>query len=48
MQGYLEVVPKGTPLALYQNGAGPMRAPAEGRRAVHAGTPPDGHAGAGK
>jgi heme/copper-type cytochrome/quinol oxidase subunit 2 len=42
MQGYLEVVPRGRPLALYDNGKGVMRAPAEGRRTVHAlGPQPD-------
>jgi nitrous-oxide reductase len=48
MQGYLEVVPRGTPLALYENGAGVMRAPAEGRRPVHAEAQHAGHAGAGQ
>jgi nitrous-oxide reductase len=48
MQGYLEVVPRGTPLALYDNGSGLMRAPAHGRRPVHAEAPHAGHAGAGK
>jgi nitrous-oxide reductase len=42
MQGYLEVVPRGRPLALYDNGEGVMRASAEGRRTVHAlGPQPD-------
>ncbi len=36
MQGYLEVVPRGRPLALYQNGQGVMRPAPEGRRAAHA------------
>jgi nitrous-oxide reductase len=48
MQGYLEVVPRGTPLALYQNGTGLMRAPAGGRRATQADGPHADHAGAGK
>jgi nitrous-oxide reductase len=32
MQGYLEVVPRGRPLALYQNGDGVMRSPPNERR----------------
>jgi nitrous-oxide reductase len=48
LQGYLVVVPRGTPLALYENGSGLMRAPAEGRRPVHAEAPHADHGGAGK
>jgi heme/copper-type cytochrome/quinol oxidase subunit 2 len=36
MQGYLEVVPRGRRLAMYQNGEGVMRAPANARRSEHA------------
>jgi nitrous-oxide reductase len=36
MQGYLEVVPRGRPLALYENGQGLMRVPADARRPRHA------------
>jgi nitrous-oxide reductase len=36
MQGYLEVVPSGRPLALYRNGDGPMQAVAGSRRPEHA------------
>jgi heme/copper-type cytochrome/quinol oxidase subunit 2 len=32
MQGYLEVVPRGRPLALYRNGSGVMRSPLNERR----------------
>ena len=39
MQGYLEVVPRGRELALYRNGQGVMRTPADGRRAEHAAAP---------
>jgi len=36
MQGYLEVVPRGRPMALYRNGDGPMQPPAADRRPTHA------------
>ena len=36
MQGYLEVVPPGRPMALYRDRQGLMRAPANGRGADHA------------
>jgi nitrous-oxide reductase len=49
MQGYLEVVPRGRPLALYENGAGVMRVPSDARRTVHAQAPTHGdHAPAAK
>jgi nitrous-oxide reductase len=36
MQGYLEVVPRGRPLAMYRNGDGPMQTPAGEKRTDHA------------
>ncbi len=48
MQGYLEVVPRGRPLALYDGGQGTMRTPPESRRQVHAAEAAhDGHGAAG-
>jgi nitrous-oxide reductase len=46
MQGYLEVVPRGRPLALYENGEGVMRIPPNERRMEHAQAPRHGDHGA--
>jgi heme/copper-type cytochrome/quinol oxidase subunit 2 len=49
MQGYLEVVPRGRPLALYQQGNGLMRSPPNERRTPQTAqvSVPGGHGTAG-